>query len=107
MSSMMAAAARKLVPDSSAAGSIQTTGYFYALCIADGCRPMGRAPQFSFDEHPLTRSAMFDSFDPQAKRHRILRTRMNDVLKVAVAGLGRMGAIHALHVHELARDTQA
>jgi myo-inositol 2-dehydrogenase / D-chiro-inositol 1-dehydrogenase len=27
-------------------------------------------------------------------------------LKVAVAGLGRMGAIHALHVHELARDSQ-
>lgn len=26
--------------------------------------------------------------------------------KIAVAGLGRMGAIHALHVHELARDTQ-
>jgi myo-inositol 2-dehydrogenase/D-chiro-inositol 1-dehydrogenase len=28
-------------------------------------------------------------------------------LKVAVAGLGRMGVVHALHVHELARDTQA
>jgi predicted dehydrogenase len=28
-------------------------------------------------------------------------------LKIAVAGLGRMGAIHALHVHELARDTHA
>ena len=27
------------------------------------------------------------------------------VLKVAVAGLGRMGAVHALHVHELARET--
>ena len=27
-------------------------------------------------------------------------------LKIAVAGLGRMGAIHALHVHELARDTR-
>jgi myo-inositol 2-dehydrogenase/D-chiro-inositol 1-dehydrogenase len=26
-------------------------------------------------------------------------------LKVAVAGLGRMGVVHALHVHELARDT--
>src|SRR5438067_7772819 len=32
---------------------------------------------------------------------------MTNALKVAVAGLGRMGAIHALHVHELARDTQA
>jgi myo-inositol 2-dehydrogenase/D-chiro-inositol 1-dehydrogenase len=32
---------------------------------------------------------------------------MAETLKVAVAGLGRMGAIHALHVHELARDTQA
>ena len=31
---------------------------------------------------------------------------MPEMLKVAVAGLGRMGAIHALHVHELARDTQ-
>jgi myo-inositol 2-dehydrogenase/D-chiro-inositol 1-dehydrogenase len=31
---------------------------------------------------------------------------MAETLKVAVAGLGRMGAIHALHVHELARDTQ-
>lgn len=31
---------------------------------------------------------------------------MAEPLKVAVAGLGRMGAIHALHVHELARDTQ-
>src|SRR5581483_8676749 len=26
-------------------------------------------------------------------------------LKIAVAGLGRMGQVHALHVHELARDT--
>src|SRR5277367_884336 len=32
---------------------------------------------------------------------------MSEALKVAIAGLGRMGAIHALHVHELARDTQA
>jgi myo-inositol 2-dehydrogenase / D-chiro-inositol 1-dehydrogenase len=32
---------------------------------------------------------------------------MADALKVAVAGLGRMGVIHALHVHELARDTEA
>jgi myo-inositol 2-dehydrogenase/D-chiro-inositol 1-dehydrogenase len=31
---------------------------------------------------------------------------MPETLKVAVAGLGRMGAIHALHVHELARDTE-
>jgi predicted dehydrogenase len=31
---------------------------------------------------------------------------MSETLKVAVAGLGRMGAIHALHVHELARDAQ-
>ena len=31
---------------------------------------------------------------------------MMEKLKIAVAGLGRMGAIHALHVHELARDTQ-
>lgn len=30
---------------------------------------------------------------------------MPEPLKVAVAGLGRMGSIHALHVHELARDT--
>ncbi len=30
---------------------------------------------------------------------------MAETLKIAVAGLGRMGAIHALHVHELARDT--
>jgi predicted dehydrogenase len=32
---------------------------------------------------------------------------MSKRLKVAVAGLGRMGMVHALHVHELARDTQA
>lgn len=32
---------------------------------------------------------------------------MAEALKIAVAGLGRMGAIHALHVHELSRDTQA
>jgi myo-inositol 2-dehydrogenase/D-chiro-inositol 1-dehydrogenase len=32
---------------------------------------------------------------------------MTEALKIAVAGVGRMGAIHALHVHELARDTQA
>src|SRR6202451_71616 len=32
---------------------------------------------------------------------------MPEPLKIAVAGLGRMGAIHALHVHELARDTQS
>jgi myo-inositol 2-dehydrogenase / D-chiro-inositol 1-dehydrogenase len=31
---------------------------------------------------------------------------MAEPLKIAVAGLGRMGSIHALHVHELARDTQ-
>lgn len=31
---------------------------------------------------------------------------MAEPLKIAVAGLGRMGAVHALHVHELARDTQ-
>ena len=31
---------------------------------------------------------------------------MAEKLKVAVAGLGRMGAIHALHAHELARDLQ-
>src|SRR5919198_4343047 len=30
---------------------------------------------------------------------------MRECLKVAVAGLGRMGAVHALHLHELARDT--
>lgn len=30
---------------------------------------------------------------------------MSEPLKVAVAGLGRMGAVHALHVHELAADT--
>lgn len=32
---------------------------------------------------------------------------MNESLKVAVVGVGRMGAIHALHVHELARDTKS
>lgn len=32
---------------------------------------------------------------------------MREPLKLAVAGLGRMGAIHALHAHELERDTQA
>ncbi|MGI9075368.1 MAG: Gfo/Idh/MocA family protein [Bryobacteraceae bacterium] len=31
---------------------------------------------------------------------------MSEPLKVAVAGLGRMGTVHALHVYELARDTQ-
>lgn len=31
---------------------------------------------------------------------------MADKLKFAVAGLGRMGAIHALHAQELARDTE-
>jgi myo-inositol 2-dehydrogenase/D-chiro-inositol 1-dehydrogenase len=31
---------------------------------------------------------------------------MAEIVKIAVAGLGRMGAIHALHAHELARDTQ-
>src|SRR5690242_889860 len=31
--------------------------------------------------------------------------RMSELLKVAVAGLGRMGAVHALHLHELARET--
>jgi myo-inositol 2-dehydrogenase / D-chiro-inositol 1-dehydrogenase len=31
---------------------------------------------------------------------------MSEALKVAVAGLGRMGTLHALHLHELARDTQ-
>ena len=32
---------------------------------------------------------------------------MTKPLKIAVAGLGRMGTVHALHLHELARDTQA
>lgn len=31
---------------------------------------------------------------------------MAEKFKVAVAGLGRMGSIHGLHAHELARDTQ-
>ncbi len=31
---------------------------------------------------------------------------MTEKLRLAVAGLGRMGAIHALHAFELARDTQ-
>jgi myo-inositol 2-dehydrogenase / D-chiro-inositol 1-dehydrogenase len=31
---------------------------------------------------------------------------MGEAVGVAVAGLGRMGAVHALHVHELACDTQ-
>lgn len=31
---------------------------------------------------------------------------MPEPLKIAVAGLGRMGTVHALHVHELARDTR-
>ena len=31
---------------------------------------------------------------------------MVEKLRIAVAGLGRMGAIHALHAYELARDTQ-
>jgi myo-inositol 2-dehydrogenase / D-chiro-inositol 1-dehydrogenase len=30
---------------------------------------------------------------------------MPDLLRVAVAGVGRMGVVHALHVHELARET--
>ena len=34
-----------------------------------------------------------------------IRNSMSQPLKLAVAGLGRMGAIHALHAHELARDT--
>jgi myo-inositol 2-dehydrogenase/D-chiro-inositol 1-dehydrogenase len=32
---------------------------------------------------------------------------MAEELKIAVAGLGRMGAIHALHAFELARDTES
>jgi myo-inositol 2-dehydrogenase/D-chiro-inositol 1-dehydrogenase len=32
---------------------------------------------------------------------------MSKTVKLAVAGLGRMGVIHALHVHELARETGA
>src|SRR5438045_218467 len=30
---------------------------------------------------------------------------MSEPLKVAVVGVGRMGVIHALHVHELAQET--
>src|SRR5689334_21102208 len=30
---------------------------------------------------------------------------MSEILKVAVAGVGRMGAVHARHVHELAQET--
>jgi myo-inositol 2-dehydrogenase/D-chiro-inositol 1-dehydrogenase len=32
---------------------------------------------------------------------------MTKPLKIALAGLGRMGSVHALHLHELARDTQS
>jgi myo-inositol 2-dehydrogenase / D-chiro-inositol 1-dehydrogenase len=42
-----------------------------------------------------------------ASNHRILKNPMTQAQKIAVAGVGRMGAVHALHVHELARDTQA
>jgi myo-inositol 2-dehydrogenase/D-chiro-inositol 1-dehydrogenase len=31
---------------------------------------------------------------------------MSEAIRIAVAGLGRMGVIHALHVHELAQETQ-
>jgi len=31
---------------------------------------------------------------------------MSEILRVAVAGVGRMGVIHALHVHELAQETR-
>ncbi|MFL6449762.1 MAG: Gfo/Idh/MocA family protein [Bryobacteraceae bacterium] len=31
---------------------------------------------------------------------------MAEKLKIAIAGLGRMGVVHALHAYELARDTQ-
>jgi myo-inositol 2-dehydrogenase/D-chiro-inositol 1-dehydrogenase len=31
---------------------------------------------------------------------------MAEPLKIAMVGVGRMGAVHALHIHELARDTQ-
>ena|SRR5690242_661418 len=31
---------------------------------------------------------------------------MTEPVKLAVAGVGRMGAVHTLHVHELARDTR-
>src|SRR4051794_27709951 len=31
---------------------------------------------------------------------------MSEPLKVAVAGLGRMGTVHALHLHELACETR-
>ena len=32
-------------------------------------------------------------------------SKSNEPLRVGVAGLGRMGMIHALHIHELARET--
>ena len=32
---------------------------------------------------------------------------MAEKLKIAIAGLGRMGAVHALHAYELARDAQS
>jgi predicted dehydrogenase len=35
-----------------------------------------------------------------------LSLQMSEPLRVAVAGLGRMGPIHALHVHELAQETK-
>jgi myo-inositol 2-dehydrogenase/D-chiro-inositol 1-dehydrogenase len=31
---------------------------------------------------------------------------MNEPLRVALAGLGRMGTVHALHLHELSRETR-
>ena len=34
-----------------------------------------------------------------------MSTQSSEPLKIAVAGLGRMGVIHALHVHELAKNT--
>ncbi len=37
--------------------------------------------------------------------YRLSQTYMSKPLKVAVAGLGRMGTVHALHLHELSRET--
>lgn len=53
---------------------------------------------------------MFYSRSPDLFRGRLperdtIEFYMSKPLKVAVAGIGRMGAVHALHVHELARDT--
>ena len=66
--------------------------------------PAGVQEQLIASDHFTSRQMCNHSRGIRKKRDQI-GIGMSEALKVAVAGLGRMGAVHALHLHELAVET--